>query len=142
MTRSAPVWLCRATVLAAHQQILAVHGGADGLRDPELLDSALARARHRHHYEKCDLCDLAAAYAFGIVRNHPFLDGNKRAGFLAASIFLERNGRPLIADAAHAAVAVLDLAAGRMDEAGFAEWLRDDTRPSRRRTRRPRTSRG
>lgn len=121
----APLWVERRVVLAIYEQLLAEHGGAAGVRDEGLLDSALARSRQLLAYgDDPDLADLAAAYAAGIVRNHPFVDGNKRAGFMTAYVFLARNGRPLAASEAEAVQAVLDLAAGAMDETAFAAWLR------------------
>lgn len=125
-----PVWLDAEVLLLLHRAALAEHGGLDGVRDPGLLDSALARPMNLHAYEgETDLCRLAASYAAGIVRNHPFADGNKRAAFLAAVVFLERNGMaPELAEG-EAIAAMLDLAAGDLPEEGFAAWLRDNTRP-------------
>ncbi len=125
-----PVWLDAEVLLLLHRAALAEHGGLDGVRDAGLLDSALARPMNRHAYEgETDLCRLAASYASGIVRNHPFADGNKRAAFLAAVVFLERNG--VVPDLAEgeAIAAVLDLAAGDLPEEGFAAWLRDNITP-------------
>ena len=120
-----PVWLSRAVVEAIQADQVRRHGGLPGLRDEGLLESALARPQQRWIYEPgADLADLAAAYAFGIVRNHPFLDGNKRIGFMAAYTFLGLNGRRLVAPEAEAVIAVLALAAGERDEAAFAAWLR------------------
>ena len=103
---------------------LAEHGGAPGLRDEGLLESALARPRHLHAHGEEDRCTLAAAYGFGLVRNHPFIDGNKRTAFLATYVFLRTNGLRLVAEEADAAQAMLTLAAGHMDEEAFAHWLR------------------
>jgi death on curing protein len=124
-----PDWLEPDILLLLHREALAVHGGADGLRDPGLLDSALARPRNLHAYGEADPIVLAAAYASGIVRNHPFVDGNKRAGFIAAVIFLEINGIATDLPEAEAIAAMLDLAAGDLPEAGFAAWLRDHLAP-------------
>lgn len=125
-----PVWLDAEVLLLLHRAALSEHGGLDGVRDPGLLDSALVRPMNLHAYEgETDLCRLAASYASGIVRNHPFADGNKRAAFLAAVVFLERNGVvPELAEG-EAIAAVLDLAAGDLPEEGFAAWLRDNTVP-------------
>jgi len=138
--RKQPVWLSRDAVLACHLQALRTHGGSAGLRDEGLLDSALARPPHLWHYEQAEMPVLAAAYARGIAKNHPFVDGNKRTAFLAAVVFLERNGWRVVADPAHAAVFVLALAAGELSEAAFAGWLADNTR--RPRTRRAGKRRG
>ena len=116
-------------MLALHERLLAQHGGASGIRDEGLLESALARARQIFTYEECDLPRLAAAYAAGIVRNHPFVDGNKRAGFVAAYVFLSRNGLRLIATEIEATQAVLSLAAGTLEESEFAAWLRANVKP-------------
>lgn len=132
----APVWLSPAVVRACHEECLRAFGGSPGVRDEGMLASALARAEHRSHQHR-DLPSLAAAYAFGLVKNHPFVDGNKRVAFLCAAVFLERNGWQLHADPAHAAVFVQALAAGELGESGFAAWLRDHTRrPGRVRTKR------
>lgn len=123
-------WLDKRALLYLHSESLRQFGGAEGLRDEGLLDSALARPLNRHAYEnEADLCRLAAAYAHGIVRNHPFVDGNKRAAFAAAGVFLMANGLDLTAPPAMATVAVLDLAAGDLSEDDFAIWLRDHTAP-------------
>ncbi|MFZ4604090.1 MAG: type II toxin-antitoxin system death-on-curing family toxin [Caulobacterales bacterium] len=123
-----PVWLLKGVVLAVHDMLLAEHGGPAGVRDDALLESALARPINLHAYGDSDLCALAAAYAFGIVGNHPFVDGNKRTGFLAAYIFLKTNGLDLIAGEADATAAVLALASGEAGEAEFAAWLRANVR--------------
>ena len=122
---SEPVWVSRQVLELLHGESLREHGGADGLRDSGLLDSALARAQNIFAYESVDdVFRLAAAYAFGIAKNHPFVDGNKRAGFIAAGLFLRLNGVRLKADKADAAMAVFDLAAGDITELQFAQWLR------------------
>ncbi len=123
-----PVWLLKGVVLAVHDMQLAEHGGPAGVRDDALLESALARPINLHAYGDSDRCALAAAYAFGIVRNHPFVDGNKRTGFLAAYIFLKMNGIDLIAREADATAAVLALSSGEAGEAEFAAWLRANVR--------------
>jgi death on curing protein len=119
-----PVWLDPKVIEAVHDRLLAEHGGAVGVRDAGLLASALARPRNRAAYGETDLCSLAAAYAAGIVGNHPFVDGNKRTAFMAAYIFLARNGRRLSLPEEEAARAVQALAAGEMTEDAFADWLR------------------
>jgi death on curing protein len=126
-----PVWLLKQLVLACHAEAMQDHGGSDGVRDAGLLDSALARPRHLFAYEDADLCRLAASYAHGIAKNHPFVDGNKRAAFLAAAVFLVVNGLEFTALPAHAAVFVQALAAGEIAEAEFAAWLRDTTKRAR-----------
>lgn len=107
---------------------LAEHGGATGLRDEGLPGSALARPEHLHAYGETDLCRLAAAYAFGIIRNHPFVDGNKRSGLLAAYVFLRVNGVELIAGEVEATTCILSLASGETGEQDFAQWLRRNVR--------------
>jgi death-on-curing protein len=126
-----PIWLRSDAVIAIHERLLADHGGPTGLRDAGLLDSALARPRQVLAYKEPDLCALAAAYAFGIIRNHPFVDGNKRVAFMSAYVFLARNGLTLTAIEAAAAQAVLQLAAGDMPEEQFAQWLRNNTAPDK-----------
>jgi death on curing protein len=123
-----PVWVLPSVIEAVHDAQVAEHGGAAGMRDAGLLASALARPRNLHAYGETDLCRLAAAYASGIVRNHPFVDGNKRTAFLAAYVFLGLNGLELAADEAAAAAAMLTLASGEMGEQAFAEWLGKHTR--------------
>jgi death-on-curing protein len=130
--RGGPAWLQRDIVLAVHAESIAAHGGSLGVRDEGLLDAALARPQHVHAYEDADLCRLAASYAHELAKNHPFVDGNKRTAFLAAAVFLERNGLVLEAPPAHAVVFVLGLAEGSLPEAAFAAWLRDNTRRPRR----------
>jgi death-on-curing protein len=130
---SEPVWVEKEALLLLHRESLRLFGGASGLRDEGLLDSALARPLNRFAYEdQRDLCVLAAAYAKGVAQNHPFVDGNKRAAFAAAGVFLMDNGLDLNADPALATVAMLDLAAGEMTEEEFAAWLRDHTAPRNR----------
>ena len=114
--------------------LLADHGGAPGLRDEALLESALARPRQIFAYSECDLPQLAAAYVAGIVRNHPFVDGNKRTGFMTGYVFLESNGLVFTASEAEAAQAVLELAVGTVDEIGFAAFLRDHVKRARKRS--------
>lgn len=124
-----PTWLNKVVVQAIHDRLLAEHGGSPGLRDPGLLDSALARARQLHAYGEPDTCDLAAAYASGIIRNHPFVDGNKRTGFMTAYLFLALNGLQVTAAEVEVVQVVTLLAAREIDEAAFAAWLRDNGKP-------------
>lgn len=119
-----PVWLLREAVLAAHERLLAEFGGASGVRDPGLLDSGLARAENLHAYGTPSVFELAAAYAFGVVKNHPFIDGNKRTGFTIAVVFLELNGEIFLASEVDATIQTLALAAGELDESGYADWLK------------------
>lgn len=122
-------WIDKQALLLLHGESLAEHGGAAGMRDAGLLDSALARARNLAGYGEPDLAALAAAYASGISQNHPFVDGNKRAAFLSVGLLLALNGHRLVATQAEATVAVLALACGELDEAGFAAWLRAHLAP-------------
>ena len=124
MSRRPPIWLEKQAVIAVHQMLLAAFGGSPGLRDEGLLDSAMARPKNLHAYEKPDLAALAAAYAAGIVGNHPFIDGNKRAGFMAAYVFLDRNELGLTAPETEATAMTLALAAGKLDATAYAAWLR------------------
>ena len=118
-----PVWIDPAVVLALHDEQLVEHGGQSGLRDAGLLDSALARPRNRYAYETTDLPTLAASYTFGLVRNHPFIDGNKRTGLVVAELFLILNEVELTATDAECVMAFLQLAAGEMTEASLAGWI-------------------
>jgi death-on-curing protein len=111
-------------ILAVHDEQLAEHGGAHGLRDGGLLDSALARPQHLLSYGDPDVSELAAAYGWGIARNHPFVDGNKRTALVAAELFLVLNGYELLADNADCVVTMLSVAAGEMAEDDFAAWIR------------------
>ena len=126
---SEPRWLLRSLVDAMHDMQLAEHGGAPGIRDQNMLASALDRPVNAFHYGVNDLHELAAAYAFGIAKNHPYVDGNKRTAFLCAAVFLSINGMQLVADEAAATQAVLDLASGGIDQAGFSQWLKDNSEP-------------
>jgi death-on-curing protein len=118
-----------AVVRAVHEAQLAEHGGGAGVRDDGLLASALARPHNLMAYGDPDAADLAAAYGFGIARNHPFIDGNKRTAFVCSELFLALNGRELTADDASCVATMLALAAGDLDEAAFAGWLRAHTAP-------------
>ena len=126
---SEPVWIDERDTLALHNRLLALDGGAVGVRDEGLLKSALARPQQIHAYgDKPDTVELAAAYTVGIVRNHPFIDGNKRTGFLVGALFLEMNGYRLTASEEDATQAVLGLAAGTLEEGAFKAWLRGNVR--------------
>ncbi|MDF1733418.1 MAG: type II toxin-antitoxin system death-on-curing family toxin, partial [Minwuia sp.] len=115
--------MLRSVVEAVHDAQLAEHGGLPGLRDPGLLESALARPRNSYSYGETEIRTLAASYAFGIARNHPFVDGNKRMAFLSAYVFLRLNGWQMKATEAEATTVILSLAAGSMSESDFANWL-------------------
>jgi len=123
-----PIWVLTSVIEAIHDAQLAEHGGASGTRDAGLLESALARPKNLHAHGQTDICLLAAAYAARIVRNHPFVDGNKRTAFLAAYVFLGLNGLDLTADEIEAAEAMLRLASGEVKEDMFADWLRRHAR--------------
>ena len=123
-----PVWIDERDALALHDRLLGLHGGAVGLRDDGLLKSALARPQQHFAYaESPDIVDMAAAYTSGIVRNHPFEDGNKRTGFVVGVLFLELNGYRFNASEEDAAQMVLELASGNLDEAGYIAFLRAHT---------------
>jgi len=120
-----PVWLDQRALVLLHAESLAEHGGLWGLRDEAALESALARPRNVYAYERgTDVARLAAAYGFGLVRGHPFNDGNKRAGFLALGLFLELNGFELDVEEVNAVKTMVDLAAGNLTEKALAEWIR------------------
>ncbi|MBS0529413.1 MAG: type II toxin-antitoxin system death-on-curing family toxin [Proteobacteria bacterium] len=121
-----PVWLTREIVIAIHDEQLAIHGGAAGLRDEGMLESALQRPRNKWSYESGELPELAAAYAFGVARNHPFVDGNKRTSLLALYTFLGINGLDFIVPEADAAAIILSLAAGEVSEESLTRWIRDN----------------
>lgn len=122
-----PKWIDPRALILLQGETLAEHGGLPGLREESSLDAALARPRHLHTYEPAsDLARLAAAYGFGIVRNHPFNDGNKRAGFLAIGLFLACNGKTLTADPVEAIAVILRLAEGKLTEPELAGWIRQN----------------
>ena len=125
---SDPVWIDEADVLAIHDRLVELHGGSAGLRDASLLTSALAQPLQHLAYSNVDIIDLATAYVTGIVRNHPFVDGNKRTGFVVGILFLELNGYRFTAREADAAQAVLGIAAGTLNEVGFGSFLRANTK--------------
>lgn len=119
-----PYWLTREECLALHDMMLSHYGGIVGVRDETMLESALARPQQLFHYTKPKITEMAAAYAAGIVKNHPFLDGNKRTGFMMGAGFLERNGFEFHATEAEAVLRTLALAAGEMSEAAYVAWLK------------------
>jgi death-on-curing protein len=129
---SEPIWIEDALVFAIYDRQLAEHGGAEGVRDESLLHSALARPLNQLLYTGADIVDLAAKYTAGIVQNHPFVDGNKRTGFVVGVLFLELNGYRFTASEPDAAQAVLELAAGTIDENGFRDFLRANVEPVQR----------
>lgn len=121
---SEPGWISKAAMLLLHNESLAEHGGRPGLRDEGSLESALARARNLHSYEGItDVARLAAAYGFGIAKNHPFVDGNKRAAFLAIGVFLAKNGYRLVVDKVDATRTIFALASGDLREEELASWI-------------------
>jgi len=126
-----PLWVLERVVLALHDQLLAAHGGAKGRRDAGLLESALARPLRHYADSSPDIVELAALYTAGLVRNHPFVDGNKRTGFAIGIVFLELNGFDFTASEEDATQAVLALAAGTLDEVGYTSWLRANVKRRR-----------
>lgn len=127
----APRWVPREAILALHAESISRFGGSNGIRDEGLLDSALARAPNLLTYNTSSLYQLAAAYGFGIVKNHPFVDGNKRAAFLASAVFLELNGREFIASELEVVLTFTELAAGNISETQLAAWLKKNSRRKR-----------
>jgi death-on-curing protein len=123
-----PYWLTREECLTLHDMMLSQYGGIAGVRDENMLESALARAQQLFAYGKPSMAEMAAAYAAGIVKNHPFLDGNKRTGFMLGAGFLERNGFEFHATEAEAVTRTLALAAGKMSEANYAKWLKANSK--------------
>ena len=123
------VWINPAVLHAVHDEQLAEHGGAAGTRDITLFESALARPQHLAHYGEPDVAALAASYGFGIARNHPFVDGNKRTAFVAMELFLGLNGQWLTADDADCVLTMLALASGDLSEEAFAAWIRAHIKP-------------
>ena len=123
---SEPVWLTVELVIAFHDEQLREFGGLEGLRDRAMLESALDRPRNKFAYGETDLAALASSYAYGLARNHPFADGNKRASLLSVVTFLGLNGIEFIADEAQSVIIFRDLAAGEVDEDGLARWIRDN----------------
>src|SRR5437899_361305 len=126
-----PAWIEEREALVLHDRLLALHGGAAGLRDNSLLKSALARAQQHFAYGKpVEIIKMATAYTAGIVRNHPFVDGNKRTGFVVGILFLELNGYRFTASEESATQAVLELASGTLDEPGYTAFFRDNVTPA------------
>jgi death-on-curing protein len=121
-----PVWLDVEIVIDLHAEQLALFGGPDGIRDQGMLESALGRPINKFTYGETDLAVLAAAYAFGIARNHPFVDGNKRAAFGAMIVFLGLNDTDFLVPPESATAMILSLAAGEVNEEGLARWIRDN----------------
>jgi death on curing protein len=127
-----PLWIEERDALAIHDRLLALYGGATGLCDRDLLESALARPRQHHSYAKTsDVVEMAALYTAGIVRNHPFIDGNKRTGFVIGVLFLELHGFVFKASEEDATQAVMALAAGTLDEGACTAWLRENAKRKR-----------
>jgi death-on-curing protein len=127
-----PVWIEESDVYAIHERVLVVHGGAAGIRDRSLLQSALARPHQHYAYaDRAGIIELGALYTAGIVRNHPFVDGNKRTGFVIGVLFLELNGYKFTASEEDATEAVLGLAAGTMSEHAFTPWMGENAKPLR-----------
>jgi len=124
------VWIEESVVLALHEEHLAEHGGPVGIRDRGLLESALFRPQNLIGYGDPDLAALAAAYGFGLARNHPFIDGNKRTAFTVMELFLALNGQELIADDPSCIVTILKLAEGNLTETELADWIRANIKPS------------
>lgn len=123
------VWLPLGLLERVHHRQIVEHGGLPGVRDQGLFESAVLRPENAHHYGEDDLCTLAALYAAGIVKNHPFLDGNKRTGWIACELFLMANDVRVTANNAEGLAATMMLAAGELNEAQFADWLREMTEP-------------
>lgn len=122
---SEPRWLSLREVVAAHERQLACFGGPAGIRDQGALESAMGRPNNKRNYEGADLISCAAAYAYGLARNHAFVDGNKRVAFVAMTLFLRLNGSDFRPDKAEATVVIQDLAAGTVNEDGLTRWIRD-----------------
>lgn len=118
------VWIDPKILLAAHDEQLVEHGGASGIRDQGLFESALARPQNLAAYGEPDVAALSASYAYGLAKNHAFVDGNKRISLIALEYFLELNGFELDADDAQCVLVILSVASGAMDEDAFAEWIR------------------
>jgi len=123
------IWLDRQVMLAVHEEQLAEHGGAGGIRDMGMFESALSRPQNLAAYGSPDVAALAAAYGFGLARNHPFVDGNKRTAFVSVELFLWLNGQQLLASDADCVLTMLALAAGDLSEDAFAQWLREHLQP-------------
>jgi death-on-curing protein len=123
------VWIASEVLYAVHDEQLAEHGGLAGLRDANAFESAIARAQQLAHYGTPDVAAMAAAYGFGIARNHPFSDGNTRTAFVAVELFLALNGYELVATDADCILTMLGVAAGDTDDIAFAQWIREHIEP-------------
>jgi death-on-curing protein len=123
---SEPIWLDVDEVIDMHAEQLAIFGGPEGVRDRGLLGSAILRPVNQWHYGQTDMAALAAAYAYGLARNHAFVDGNKRIAFHAMMVFLRLNGIAFAPDPAHATAIILSLAAGEVSEESLTRWIRDN----------------
>ena len=130
-----PAWLKKEAVLAIHDRLLVEHGGGAGIRDEALLESALARPQNLLAYGRPSIFELAAAYTRGIIKNHPFIDGNKRTGFMAAFVFLGINKIDFVADESDVVLRTLAVAANAMAEQAYASWLKDNSRVPKSRKR-------
>ena len=124
------VWLDKLLILAVHDEQLAEHGGLSGVRDSGLLESAMARPEHLAAYGKPDIAELAASYGYGIARNHPFIDGNKRTAFVAALLFLAFNDYSFQASDSDKVIVMLKVASGEITEAEYATWIRNISKPN------------
>ena len=122
-----PKWISKPVVLAIHDELLAEFGGTPGLRDETLLDSALARPHNLYSYRSSNLFRLAGCYISGIVRNHPFIDGNKRTGLVIGGIFLERNGKSLEVSEEEATAVMMMLASGKVSDEKISSWLKSNS---------------
>jgi len=124
------IWVSREAALAAHLEQLAEHGGGEGVRDEGLFESAMARPQNRAAYGEPDSAELAANYAFGLARNHPFIDGNKRTALVVSELFLAKNGLRVDSSEADTLAIFLDLAAGELSEEELADWFREHIKPA------------
>ena len=131
-----PIWLRKDVLLAVHDRLLAEHGGSSGIGDEGLLDSALGRPQNLFAYGKPTVFELASAYACGIIRNHPFIDGNKRTGFMAAYLFLGRNGYELTATETDVVLKTLAVAEGKMNDQEYGAWLKTNSKIAEKRKQR------
>ena len=123
-----PRWLLRRVVLSLHSMVIEEHGGPDGIRNHDMFDSALSRPKNKFLYEpNCNLYQLAAAYSFGIAKNHPFVDGNKRTAFLCGTLFLELNGISFNATEAESVIIFQNLAGSEIDENDLARWFEENS---------------
>ena len=130
---SEPRWVTTSQAIKIHAEQLAIFGGPAGNRDQGMLESALGRPQNKWSYGETDMATLAAAYAFAIARNHPFVDGNKRAAFMVMTVFLRKNGLAFAPSEALATEAIVSLAAGEVDEDGLTRWIRDTLAGKRKR---------